>query len=69
MSLYPLISKPTHIKHGCHTIIDNIFTNVFSKDLSSGVIIDGTSDHFSNFLLYKFCCKNYSFHINILQNE
>ena len=43
MSLYPLINKPTNIINGCHTIIDNIFTNVLSKDLSRGVIIDDTS--------------------------
>ena len=55
MHLYPLINKPTHMKHGCHTIIDNIFTNVLNTDLSSGVIIDDTSDHFPIFLLYKFC--------------
>ena len=46
MSLYPLINKPIHIIHGCHTIIDNIFTNVLTNDLSSGVIIDDTIDHF-----------------------
>ena len=50
MYLYPLINKPTHIKHGCHAIIDNIFTNVLNKDLSCGVIIDDTSDHFPIFL-------------------
>ena len=43
MSLYLLINKPAHIKHGCHTIIENIFTNVLNnKYLSSGVIIDYT---------------------------
>ena len=39
MSLYPLINQPTHIRHGCHIIIDNTITNVLNKDLSSGVII------------------------------
>ena len=51
MSLYPLINKSTHIIHGCHTVIDNIFTNVLNKDLSSEVVIDDTSDHFPIFLL------------------
>ena len=69
MSLYPLINKPTHIKHGCHTIIDNIFTNVLNKDLGIGVIIDDISDH-CNFLLYKYCLKKKrSFYINIFQME
>ena len=59
MSLYPLINKPTHIKHGCHTIINNIFINVLDKDLSSGVVIDDTSDHFP-----MFCCTNF-----VIKNE
>ena len=59
MSLYPLINKPTHIIHGCHTIIDNIFTNVLSRDFGSGVIIDDTSDHFPI-----FCCTNF-----VIKNE
>ena len=76
IALYPLINKPTHIKHGCHTIIDNIFTNVFHKDLCSGAIIDDTSVHFpifccANFLIkndndssHKLCRKNYDEALN-----
>ena len=58
ISLYPFINKPTHIIHGCHTIIDNIFTNVFNKDVSSGVIIDDTSDHFPIFWCTNLSMKN-----------
>ena len=50
MSLYPLINKPTHIKHGYHTINDNIFTNVSYKGLSSGEINDDLSDQIKNIL-------------------
>ena len=57
MSLYPLINKPTHIEHKCHTIIHDIFKNVINEDIGSGVIIDDTSDHFSFFLLHRFCHK------------
>ena len=53
-SLYPLVNEPTHIKHVCHSIIDNIFTNVLNKDLGNWVIIDDTSDHF-----HIFCCANF----------
>ena len=59
MSLYPLINKPTLIIHGCHFIIDNIFIHVLDKDLSSGVIIDDTSDHCPI-----FCCTNF-----VMKNE
>ena len=59
MSLYPLTNKPIililNIKHGYHTIIDNIFTNILNNEISSWVIIDDTSDHFPI-----FCCAHFS---------
>ena len=58
MYLYPLINKPTHIKNGCHTIIDDISTNILDKCLSSGVIIDDTCDNFQIFCRTNFFIKN-----------
>ena len=51
------MNKPSLIRNGCHTIIDNIFTNVLNKDLSRGVIIDDKGDHFPIFLI-NFVLKN-----------
>ena len=58
MALYPLINKPSHIKRECHTIIDNILTNVLHENLSSGTIIDDKSDHFQIFCCIIFIVKN-----------
>ena len=48
MSLFPLINQPTRITNQCHSFIDNN-TNSINEDISSGVIIADTCDHFPIF--------------------
>ena len=43
-SLYPSITKPTRITSKTTTLIDNIFTNSYSKQ-TAGVILTDISDH------------------------
>ena len=43
---YPLISKPTHISTSM-TLIDNIWTNNLKFSISSAVLTDLVSDHFT----------------------
>lgn len=45
MSLYPLITRPTRITTHSATLIDNIFTNGIDEKITSGIIINDTSDH------------------------
>ena len=48
----PLINRPTRVKEGSATIIDNIFTNCVSdKDLYSGILFCDISDHFPVFTI------------------
>lgn len=44
-SYRPLIDKPTRICKSSTTLIDNIFTNVCSKDISSGIFYNDITDH------------------------
>ena len=43
--LFPLITHPTRIKDRSATLIDNIFTNVLNKKITSGLNICDISDH------------------------
>ncbi|KAL7382736.1 hypothetical protein ABVT39_027076 [Epinephelus coioides] len=45
MSLYPLITRPTRITTHSATLIDNIFTNIIDEKITSGIIINDTSNH------------------------
>ena len=46
---YPLITHPTRITSNSATLIDNIYTNVLNKNISSGLFITDISDHLPNF--------------------
>ena len=50
--LHPLISLPTRVTSTSATLIDNIFTNDFSSDICSGLIISSISDHFPAFAFF-----------------
>ena len=47
--LHPLISLPTRVTSTSATLIDNIFTNNFCSDVTSGLIVSSISDHFPIF--------------------
>ena len=51
---YPHINKPTRIDGQSSTLIDNIFSNIFDKDITSGLIFSDISDHLPIFTI----CKN-----------
>ena len=48
-TLYPLTTHPTRITDKSATLIDNIFTNVLNKSISSGLFVTDISDHLPNF--------------------
>ena len=48
-SLYPSITKPTRITSKTATLIDNIFTNSYSKQ-TAGLILTDISDHLPIFI-------------------
>ena len=48
LGLYPLIDKPTRITDNSTTLIDNIFTNELRFNLTSGIMYNDISDHFTN---------------------
>ena len=51
-SLYPSITKPTRITSKTATLIDNIFTNSYSKQ-TAGLILTDISDHLPIFYFNK----------------
>ena len=46
-SMLPTIDKPTRVYGSSATLIDNIFTNNLTNDISRGNIVTDTTDHFS----------------------
>lgn len=56
MSLYPSIIRPIRITTHSATLIDNIFTNVIDKKITSGLLINDLSDHLPVFATIS-CCK------------
>ena len=53
-SFKPLITKPTRVTaHSC-TCIDNIFSNVISSSIQSGILYSDVSDHFPIFQITTF---------------
>ena len=57
--LQPCITEPNRIIQGNRpSLVDNIFTNIFNKELYSGNILDKITDHLPNFLIIKNV-KNY----------
>jgi len=62
-NMYPLIDRPTRITANTATILDNIFTNVLSKQIKSGVCVVNITDHYpiyqiTNSLDIKTTCPN-----------
>ena len=45
----PLINKPTRVKSGSATLIDNIFTNKISDNTYQGIMFNDITDHFPIF--------------------
>ena len=45
-NMYPLIDRPTRITPTTATLIDNIFTNVLTHKIKSGVVVADLTDHF-----------------------
>ena len=49
----PLIDRPTRITPSSATLIDNIFTNVLTHKIKSGVFVTSLTDHFPIFQITK----------------
>ena len=45
-SLFPVISKPTRVTVTSQTLIDNIFTNITARTVTSGIYLYDIIDHF-----------------------
>ena len=70
----PIITKLTRLTDYTKTLIDNIYTNANSVQISSGILLYDISDHLPAFCTVKFCtrrtnergmCRDYSsFHQN-----
>ena len=58
---YPHISKPTRIDTRSSTLIDNIFSNIYDADVTSGLLYSEISDHLPIFVI----CNTNMFNINI----
>ena len=48
---YPHINKPTRIDSHSSTLIDNIFSNIFDKDIIAGLLYSEVSDHLPIFVI------------------
>ena len=54
----PLIDKPTRITRFSSTLIDNILTNVCTKDITSGIFYNDITDHLPIFSLTRKISSN-----------
>ena len=52
--LFPKITLPTRVTHTSATLIDHIYTNNKHHSTIAGTIKTDISDHFSNFILFKW---------------
>ena len=52
LSMHPKITRPTRITSHSSTLIDNIFTNIYSDDIKSGILVTDVSDHLPIFVIY-----------------
>ena len=58
--LQPCLTEPTRIIQGNRpSIVDNIFTNIFDKELYRGNLLDKITDHLPNFLIIKNIKNNH----------
>lgn len=56
-SLYPAITRPTTITTHSATLIDNIFTNIIGRSVTSGLIITDISDQMPVFAIIQNCMQ------------
>ncbi len=49
--MFPLIDRPTRITPHSATLLDNIFCNVFTHRIKSGIVVSDLTDHFPIFQL------------------
>ena len=60
-SLRPLIDKPTRLSNSSTTLIDNIFTNVYDRQVRSGILYNDITDHFPIFqITLDYDLQNYN---------
>ena len=52
-NLIPTVDKPTRVYNNSATLIDNIFTNRYEDDITSGNIVSDISDHYSQFCIIR----------------
>jgi len=45
----PLVTKPARITSSSVTLIDHIYTNIWNKTTTTGIIITDVADHFGTF--------------------
>ena len=58
--LLPTIILPTRINHKNNTVIDNIFTNHYHPDMTTGNLLLGISDHLPSFLVVPKANQNHT---------
>ena len=80
-NMFPLIDRPTRITANSATILDNIFTNVLTKKINSGVCVTDITDHYPIFQITNsldikhispksFCSRSFSqVNINCFKNH
>ena len=58
--MFPVIQNPSKVTDTCATLIDNFYVNVLEYKISSGLLINDTSDHLPIFAVLdklKVCRK------------
>ena len=58
--LLPTITLPTRINRKSNTVIDNIFTNHYHPDMTTGNLLLGISDHLPSFLIVPKSNQNHT---------
>ena len=51
-SFYSLIKKPTRITNTSATILDHVWTNLYSENIKTGVLLHPISDHLTVLTCY-----------------
>ena len=59
-NLLPIITKPTRLTDYTKTLIDHIYTNAYSDEISSGILLFDISDHLPVCCIIKFCKKRFN---------
>ena len=62
--LQPCITKPTRtVKYNRPSLVDNIFVNIYDKEIHSRNIIEKITDHLPNFVIIKNMLQKQKFKI------